>query len=808
MIKKILLGLLLLLIILALGAFAYYKLVIYQPPAISAEDRANIDLMPLPAKLELNGDFADLSKGLKVNYLKFKSKNIARAVDRYVERLENKLGRRSINSDGVMLNICCLADAQNQAQQEKEDESYTLEIETDEILLEANSPYGIYRGLETLFQLVSQNEEGDFVIPTADVVDTPRFPWRGIMLDVCRHWIPKDVVLRTIDAMSAVKMNVFHWHLSEDQGFRVESKVFPKLHEIGSNGKYYTQEEIKEVIQYAAERGIRVVPEFDLPGHSKSWQMAYPELSSVDFPLEFGRTNGELFAPPLDPTKENVYAFLDQFVGEMAALFPDPYLHIGGDEVNPEYWNNSTSIQTFMSEKGMRDHRDLQVYFNHRMYAILKKHGKHMLGWEEILHPDLGNDIIIQSWKSQKSLFEGVQRGGTGILSAGYYLDHKLHAGKYYEVDPLVLPGAVDIIPDSLHWKMYDLTLEIPAGDMEAQLVFFDKDPENIYGFFAIMDARNAFKQGVLGNDGILSFEMSTQMGELGFEAEIYPESLDGKLSFGILSFSAYGPKTGGVDMPGTEMPKIEVVRPLTEDEKSRIIGGEACMWSEVVGPENVDSRIWPTTAAIAEKLWSPGELTNNSEDMYRRLASLSDKLIELGATYEQNYDLLLRELGGDDGYEPLKILVDILEEMKYYGRLSALMEMEAVYLPEYPLDRIVDAAKPESMQARAFNQLVESYIDDPSRADLLNQIRDQLEIWSKNHEWLQPFMERSEKIKEVENISKILAELSDLAINKLNGENLEFSEGQLMEKLNFLETGEHGVMIAVVPGLKKVIIE
>ena len=267
-------------------------------------------------------------------------------------------------------------------------------------------------------------------------------------------------------------------------GFRVESKVFPDLHEIGSNGSYYSQEEIREIVNYAAARGIRVIPEFDLPGHSKSWQIAYPELSSVDIPLTFGTKKGEGFGPPIDPTKEFVYDFLDQFVGEMAALFPDYYFHIGGDEVNPRHWDENEDIQRYMREHGMKDHHELQAYFNKRMNAILTKHGKKMLGWDEILHPDLGNEIVVQSWRSHKSLFEAVQNGGSAILSSGYYLDHVLHAEEHYRIDPLVLEGAIDIEPDTAHWKMYDLKLNVAGNTMESQLVLFDRDSNNIFGFF------------------------------------------------------------------------------------------------------------------------------------------------------------------------------------------------------------------------------------------------------------------------------------------------------------------------------------
>jgi hexosaminidase len=755
MIKKLLLGLLILIVLLLAGGYAYYRLAIYQTPLISEADRAAIYLMPLPAKLELNSGSIDLTRGLAVRFEGNTDTRIKEAANRLMRRINLKTGINIENESGISLVINCLENSNQKIQQAQEDESYTLLINKNQIKLEAPAPFGVLRGVETLLQLVVELD-GSWEIPHVEIVDGPRFPWRGLMLDACRHWMPKDVVLRTIDAMAAVKMNVFHWHLSEDQGFRVESKVFPKLHEIGSNGKYYTQDEIKEVIQYALIRGVRVVPEFDLPGHSKSWQIAYPELSSVDYPLEFGMKKGMAFEPPIDPTKERTYEFLDALVGEMAGLFPDPYLHIGGDEVNPKYWNENPSILDFMQKNGIQDHHGLQAYFNKRMHAILTKHNKMMLGWDEILHPDLGEDIVVQSWRSHKSLFEAVQRGGTAILSSGYYLDLILPAGTHYSLDPLVLEGAVDIEPDTSFWKMYDLTLDIAGNEMQSQLVIFDRDPGNVFGYFAMMENRTAFKSGVLAS-GKLEFKFDGPAGEMKYEGEMLNDSIAGKLFLGLLGFNASGVQSGGNALPGTKMPVTEVMKPLTENEKSRIIGGEACQWAEFVDHENVESRIWPRAAAIAEKLWSPQELTTDVEDMYRRLIVTSDQLTLQGSTHHTQYDAKLRTLISEDGIGYLKILLDILEEVKYHNRMQTLIEMDMVYLPDFPLDRVVDAVRPESMEARAFNKAVDSFIDN-KRMEARDEIYSQIERWQHNHESLMPFFPVSTKLQDIQKISEELS--------------------------------------------------
>ncbi len=321
-----------------------------------------------------------------------------------------------------------------------EDESYTLDISADGARLKAATGAGALHGLETFAQLIAPGADG-FRVPAMHIEDRPRFPWRGLMIDVSRHWMPLAVVERNLDAMAAVKLNVFHWHLSDDQGFRVESKRYPHLQEAGSDGHYYTQREVREVVEYARNRGIRVVPEFDIPGHTQSWLAAYPDLASVPGTYTVGRTWG-VYDPVMDPTLESTYQFLDAFIGEMAQLFPDPYFHIGGDEVNPKQWNQSARIKEFIQQHKLDGPHGLQAYFNQRILKMLGKNGKTMIGWDEILHPDLPTAAIVQSWRGAKSLADAAAKGHRAILSSGYYLDHLSPASLHYAVDPLAGPAA------------------------------------------------------------------------------------------------------------------------------------------------------------------------------------------------------------------------------------------------------------------------------------------------------------------------------------------------------------------------------
>ncbi|HEY0349915.1 MAG TPA: family 20 glycosylhydrolase, partial [Pyrinomonadaceae bacterium] len=436
---------------------------------------------------------------------------------------------------------------------------------------------------------------------------------------------------------------VFHWHLTEDQGFRVESKKFPKLHMFGSDGLFYTQDQVREIIAYARERGIRVMPEFDIPGHSTSWLVAYPELGSAPGPYKIERGAG-IFEPALDPTRDQTYKFLDTFLGEMAGLFPDEYMHIGGDENEGKQWDRNPQIQAFMKEKGIKDNHALQAYFNQRILKILQKHHKKMIGWDEILHPDLPKDAVIQSWRGPASLAEAAKKGYNGILSAGYYID-------------LILPASQHYLPDP-----------IPADSS------------------------------------------------------------------------------------------------LTPEEAKHILGGEATMWGEWVSPETIDSRIWPRTAAIAERLWSPRNMTD-IEDMYRRLSIVSRQLEELGLTHERNYEMLLRRLAAREDTAPLRTLASIVEPVKQYRRYQ--MRPQTMLSP---LTGLVDAARPDSETARHFNSNVDAFLSDAPRFALN---RSDLELtlaeWQTASRRLGPMIDRSPALQEARPLANDLSAIAESGLEALS---------------------------------------
>ena len=398
-----------------------------------------LNLMPVPASIKFQNERLAVDTNFKVATRGHSDARLQAGIWRFMKRLEGRtvltFAPGLVADDQMTALIINCQGAGKNSPGVGEDESYRIDITRRQAMLSAPTVVGALRGLETLLQLLDADRNGYF-FPGVQIDDHPRFPWRGLLIDVARHFQTMDVLKRNLDAMAAVKMNVFHWHLTEDQGFRVESKKFPKLHQLGSDGNFYTQEQIKEIIAYARDRGIRVVPEFDIPGHSTSWLVGYPELGSAPGPYTIERRPG-IFEPALDPTREEVYKFLETFLGEMAALFPDEYLHIGGDENEGKQWDRNPAIQVYMKQKGIKDNHALQAYFNTRLLKILQKHGKKMIGWDEILQPGLPRDVVIHSWRGTAALAEAARKGYDGILSNGYYIDLIQPASQHYVPDPL-----------------------------------------------------------------------------------------------------------------------------------------------------------------------------------------------------------------------------------------------------------------------------------------------------------------------------------------------------------------------------------
>jgi hexosaminidase len=733
------------------------------PPRILSVDRADLHLMPLPVAAEIRPGSLDLRRGLTTIGVRCGDARVARALVRFGRQLTQMRPRvPGVRGGRAAFTVSCNRRV-GSIQLPVEDESYSITVRPLELSLSAQTPYGVLRGLETILQLVERTDTS-LSIPALTIEDRPRYPWRGLMIDVSRHWMPKEVILRNLDAMAAVKLNVLHLHLSDDQAFRVESRLFPRLHTEGSGGNYYTQDDVREIVAYAADRGIRVVPEFDLPGHATSWLVAYPKFGSGPGPYALSKDYA-IRAATLDPTREEVYGFLDSFFREMARLFPDPFVHIGGDEVSAKTeWNTNPRIQQFMRDHKIEGNHGLQAYFNQRMQTLLTSVGRSFVGWDEILDGNLRPPVVIQAWRSQEKLFEAVHDGFGGILSAGWYLDHKLPAADLYRVDPNRLRDVVTIVPDSSHWKTWNVRLRAGETVLDGRLTLFGP-AEGTTGALELAGTVRPIANVTASGD-TLRLTVRAPEGSSTLVAIPRADSIGGTIAMFGFTLPFGGKRVGGSDMPGTVIPAFPVVPLLTPESERRIVGGEAAMWSEAVSAGTIDSRIWPRTAAVAEKLWSPAELTDDVDDMYRRLDHVSTFLTMRGVTHEAAYPAQLRALlGGDADIAPLRTLVDALEEVKFYGRLG----YNAAQLLEPELHSLADVARPESRTARRFASQVDAFVADSAHRADVQTIRAQLEIWRDNHARLLPLLGGAKQAQDIRTLSERLSAAATIGLAALD---------------------------------------
>ncbi len=334
------------------------------------------------------------------------------------------------------------------------DEGYTLDVTEKEVTVKAKTPQGLFYGMQTFMQLLpaeieSANlvEDVSWTVPCVAVKDEPRFDYRGIMFDVCRHFIPVETLKKQLDVLALFKINRMHWHLTEDQGWRIEIKKYPKLIEVGSvrkeangveYGGFYTQEDVKEIVAYAAERFITVVPEIELPGHELAAIAAYPELSCKGEPVK-PRTIWGVEDIVLCPGKESVFEFLEDVIAEVVPLFPGEYFHIGGDECPKTSWKECPLCQKRIREEGLKDEYELQSYVIRRIGKVLEQHGKKMIGWDEILEGGLAPSAIVMSWRGEAGGIEAASMEHEVIMTPG-------GNGMYFDTfqgDPKIEPVAI-----------------------------------------------------------------------------------------------------------------------------------------------------------------------------------------------------------------------------------------------------------------------------------------------------------------------------------------------------------------------------
>lgn len=418
-------------------------------------------VIPIPVKMEVKSGSFPLSAATSISYPK--NRGLDFSFHFFTERIQSATGIVLKQNDGGNAAIMLVLNEKPNAQLGTE--GYVLEVSETKVVASANTAAGVFYALQTILQLLPPTIESSsrsgtaWSIPAVSITDYPRFGWRGLMLDVSRHFFSKEFVKSYIDRMARYKFNRLHWHLTDDNGWRIEIKGYPKLTEVGAwrvprtgtfnsntppkagekatDGGFYTQDDIREVVAYAKERFIEILPEVDVPGHSMAALAAYPELCvtrdtsirvnpGTAFSTWHGNGKFDMHIDnTLNPIDEKVYVFLEQVFREVASLFPFEYIHMGGDECYKGYWERDASVQAFMKKNAIKNGEELQAYFNKRVNTIIKKQNKKMIGWDEILEGGRVPGATVMSWRGTKGGIEATQHQHAVVMSPSpqYYFD-------------------------------------------------------------------------------------------------------------------------------------------------------------------------------------------------------------------------------------------------------------------------------------------------------------------------------------------------------------------------------------------------
>ena len=679
-------------------------------------------------------------------------------------------------------------------------ERYQLNITQQGIRITADSDFGALHGLTSLVQLMAMptitadlstptfgtTAKPQLHLPLVNITDKPRFKWRGLLLDSVRQFIPISAIKRQLDGMAAAKLNVFHWHLTDDQGWRIESHTYPKLHQLASDGLYYTQQEIKALVNYASNLGIRVVPEFDLPGHASAIAVAYPEFMAEQKSYAMERHWG-VFEPLLDVTNPKVYQFIDTLIAELTTLFPDEYLHIGGDEVNPKQWLNNSDINALMAEKGMKDAYDVHSFFNRKVQKILAKHQRKMMGWDEVLHPDLPKNIVVQSWRGLQSLNVIAGSGYQALLSAGFYIDQPQATSYHYRNDPLGNLAAphekankvrqIKSQPDEA-WRTWAFTMpRLKGSAVRGSLTLIHNDKtQTLSGYVKLNDhhhkkiSLHSSLQDFNANKVVFSHD--SWMGPMRFELTVSPKGeLSGFTLVGNSYYAIVG--KGAADQSAA---KISLQPLLAIEQSKNVLGGEATLWAEMVDERNIDLRIWPRTFAIAERFWSAQSLTD-SDYMYQRLIVIDDYAANVvGLQHQQQQLAGITHLVSDSADKnkivaALSTLAQALEPAHYYTR-HHLKYQQNSYHQQAALDNLVDYLPVESFRLLTLHKQLSAYQNGDKSA--LLPIKQQLLLWQHNVEQLPQLLAQESKlaslsdvINDFQVVNKIALTLTERCINE-----------------------------------------
>lgn len=651
---------------------------------MNSSKHAGHGLLPRPLRLEPRWGRLDLGGGLRIEYPPGAPPPVVELARRFQARFGRLLGTATEDAATLRLGTTTAAGTHPAL---GDDESYRLRITTTGAELDAATPWGAAHGLERCLQLLDGDGEGTFLTALL-LEDAPRLPWRGVLLDLARHFLDLPTLLRTLDGLAAAGINVLHLHLNDDQGFRFESRRCPRLHELSGSGGYLRVEEVAELVAAATARGIRIVPELDVPGHAGAILHAHPELAAGPAPATLPRAFGpSRYA--LDPSLDATWGLLEAVLDDLVELFPDTYVHLGGDEVHPDvYAFEDARRRAWMAAAGLSDAAAVQAWFTRGVVAMLAQRNRRAVGWDEVLHPAMPAAMTVQAWRGAATLEAALAAGHDALYSAGWYLDLNYPARLHYRFDPAA-----------------------PTAELAAAEATLATEPQ-------LADV----------GDGILALQAA---------AAATARSVTAVAGRGAL------------------------------------LGGEACLWSELVTQELLDARLYGRLAAVAERLWSD-PVAADEASFERRLPGWLTHLERVTDCRPLTGDPAMLWRLGVEPYERLAVetLLEALEPVRWYKRLLGVGGLasrregrppQRPYDADTPLHRPVDLLPPDSPALWQLRTALFAVAADPEDVSAQVTLRDFAGRWRMLPVQLAALEQRSRHFAALADRIEQLADLADL---------------------------------------------
>ena len=651
---------------------------------MNSSKHAGHGLLPRPLRLEPRWGRLELGRGLRIELPPDAPPLVVELVRRFQPRFDRLLGAAA--EEAATLKLAPTEAAGNHPAL-GDDETYRLRITASGAELDAPSVWGAAHGFERCLQLLDRDAGGAFLAALL-LEDGPRLPWRGVLLDLARHFLDLPTLLRTLDGLAAAGINVLHLHLNDDQGFRFESRRCPRLHERSGSRGYLRVEDVAELVAAATARGIRVVPELDVPGHAGAILHAHPELAAGPAPATLPRAFGpSRYA--LDPSLDATWGLLEALLDDLVELFPDAYVHLGGDEVHPEvYAFEDARRRAWMSAEGLTDAAAVQAWFTRGVVAMLAERGRRAVGWDEVLHPAMPAAMTVQAWRGAATLEAALAAGHDALYSAGWYLDLGYPARLHYRFDPAA-----------------------PVAELVAA------------------------------------------------EAALATEPLLADVGDGILALQAAAADTAKA------LPAVA--------RRGRLLGGEACLWSELVTQELLDVRLYGRLAAVAERLWSD-PVAADEASFECRLPGWLTHVERVTDCRPLTGDPALLWRLGVESQERLAVetLLEALEPVRWYKRLlgvDGLASRREGRPPQRPYDadtllhRPVDLLPPDSPAMWQLRSALFALAADPEGLPARVTLRDFAGRWRMLPLQLGALQQRSQPFLALAGRIEQLAELADL---------------------------------------------